>query len=492
MVFGPVTLGDNTTLTTNATSSAGSMILGAVTLGNYTLTLQTGAVAGADITGTTASGLGTLALQTIGGTASFSGAVSPATLTVASSVNNAAFTGTASTITNAVTFSNTGTLTLGQAGGTQTYTGGLIATAPSTLTLNGTINTTNTALTLNAFTLGSAVTLNANSSDSTGLIKVGTITGASQNLTFASGYISAYSGSSIAIASSVNNVALTAATGTVNHQITFSNTGTLTLGTAGGTQTYAGGLIATAPSAFTLNGTLNSNSAAVIIGAVGKTITLGSNVSINTYADSGAGQAITLTGAIQGSTANTESLSLYSQGGLINLAGNVGSSIALGTLTLGNGAQTGAITVDGTINAQTLTAGASSGSNAFALTLNNGLGVAGTSTITGVSTFYNTGALRLGDYLDDIFNFSGGVTALASSGISIAAKQLNTTNAVLTLTRPITFESNSTISTGSGQIDLGAITLNAGVTLVLGNSGESGNINLSSITGTSGSGAVSA
>ncbi|NDI16800.1 MAG: hypothetical protein EBY83_02365, partial [Verrucomicrobia bacterium] len=84
MVFGAITLGENTTLNTNATTTAGDLTLGAVTLAGYTLTLQTGAVAGADITGTTVSGLGTLALQTIGGTASFSGAVSPATLTVAS------------------------------------------------------------------------------------------------------------------------------------------------------------------------------------------------------------------------------------------------------------------------------------------------------------------------------------------------------------------------------------------------------------------------
>ena len=382
MVFGPVTLGDNTTLTTNATSSAGSMILGAVTLGNYTLTLQTGIGSGtsaANITGTTVSGLGALALQNIGGTASFSGAVSPATLTVASSVNNAAFTGTASTITNAVTFSNTGTLTLGQDGGVQTYTGGLIATAPSTVTLNGTINTTNTALTLNAFTLGSAVTLNANSSDSTGLIKVGTITGASQNLTFASGYISAYSGSSIAIASSVNNVTLTAATGTVNHQITFSNTGTLTLGTAGGTQTYAGGLIATGVSGLvTLKGTINTTNTAMVFGPV----TLGDNTTLTTNATSSAGSMI-LGAVTLGNYTLTLQTGTVSGTSAANITGTTVSG--LGALALQNIG--GTASFSGAVSPATLTVASSVNNAAFTGTA---------STITNAVTFSNTGTLTLG------------------------------------------------------------------------------------------------
>ncbi|MBV5346065.1 MAG: hypothetical protein JZU63_11440, partial [Rhodoferax sp.] len=142
--------------------------------------------------------------------------------------------------------SNTGTLVLGANGGTQTYTGGVVATAPSTVTLNGAINTSNAALTLNAFTLGSNVTLNANASNNTGLIKIGTITGANHNLTFASGYLSPYSGSTLAIGSSVNNLSLIGASGTVSDPITFSNAGTLVLGASGGTQTYTGGLTATA------------------------------------------------------------------------------------------------------------------------------------------------------------------------------------------------------------------------------------------------------
>ncbi|MBV5346066.1 MAG: hypothetical protein JZU63_11445, partial [Rhodoferax sp.] len=50
MVLGPVTLGANTTLNSNATTNAADISLGAVTLGSYTLTLQTGnAISGADV-----------------------------------------------------------------------------------------------------------------------------------------------------------------------------------------------------------------------------------------------------------------------------------------------------------------------------------------------------------------------------------------------------------------------------------------------------------
>jgi len=164
MVFGPVTLGANTTLNSNATTNAGDISLGAVTLGSYTLTVQTGnGISGADLSGTSVSGAGTLALQNIGGTVSFTGAMSPATLTVPNTVVNVALTGSSGTVTNAMTFANTGTLVLGQAGGTQTYTGGLVVNSPSSVSVYGTLATTN-----NTLTLGSVTTLAADTILSSG------------------------------------------------------------------------------------------------------------------------------------------------------------------------------------------------------------------------------------------------------------------------------------------------------------------------------------
>ena len=107
-------------------------MLGAVTGGVNGLTLETGdAVPGADVSGRGFSGTGLLALQNIGGTASFTGGVTAATLTVAATVENVSLTGATGTIDNLVTFNNPGTLTLGVDGGTLTFTGGVTATAPS-------------------------------------------------------------------------------------------------------------------------------------------------------------------------------------------------------------------------------------------------------------------------------------------------------------------------------------------------------------------------
>jgi hypothetical protein len=162
-----ITLAANTTVDTNAATTAGDITLGAVTGAGFNLTLETaGGVAGADVTGSSVSGVGALTFQNIGNasaaTVSFTGAVSATSLVAGNTVNIVSLTGTGGTITNAVAFDNNGTLTLGQAAGTQTYTGGLDTTGTNgTVTLNGTIQTTDTALTLGAATLGSAVTLAA-------------------------------------------------------------------------------------------------------------------------------------------------------------------------------------------------------------------------------------------------------------------------------------------------------------------------------------------
>ena len=493
IVLGAISLGADTSIQTNATATAGDLTLGAVTLAGYSLTASTGAsVASADVSGTTVSGLGSMTLQNIGGTASFTGSVSATNLTVASTVNHVVLTGSGGTITNAVTFSNVGTLTLGQSGGTQTYAGGLTAVAPSTVTLNGTIQTTNTALTLNAFTLGSDVTLSTNATTSDGLIKFGTITGGNNNLTFASGYISPYtSGAGLLIGSSVNNVSMVASSGTVSEAFTFANAGTLLLGISGGAQTYTGGIVANDPAAITVNGTINSASAAINLGATGKTLTLGSDVIINTYSDGASGGVLTIASAIEATSAGVQSLTIQTKGAIATLSGTVGGNKALGTLTLGDGAQTGTITINAAFTVGTLTTGVSGGTNAFAVTLNNVAGAIGTSTVSNTATFYNTGPIRFGDYLTDVFNFNGGVVSTLSSRVTVAASQISTSNSALNITSPITFETSTTISTGSGRVDLGAVNLSSGATLIVGGASQSGEIYLSSVTGQNGSGAVS-
>ncbi|MBU3640044.1 hypothetical protein ICE90_10740, partial [Polynucleobacter sp. AP-RePozz3-80-G7] len=183
------------------------------------------------------------------------------------------------------------------------------------------------------------------------------------------------------------NLQLNGATGTITNAVTFLNTGTLTLGASGGTQTYTAGFTATAPSATTLNGIINTAAGAVSIGGATQTITLGSATTIQTYSGSGSGANITISGPIQGTAANTQNLNLYSKAGVISLTGAIGSTTALGTVTLGDTSQTGAISASGAITATAVSIPAA----AYNLSLTgNG------STITNAVTFLNTGTLTLG------------------------------------------------------------------------------------------------
>src|SRR5208282_1450081 len=93
LVLGAITLGANTVLNTNATTVAGTITVGAVTGATFNLTLETGLGVAANITATSTSGVGTLTVQNMGGTATFSGAVSGAAISVLASAVNVAMTG---------------------------------------------------------------------------------------------------------------------------------------------------------------------------------------------------------------------------------------------------------------------------------------------------------------------------------------------------------------------------------------------------------------
>lgn len=170
---------------------------------------------------------------------------------------------------------------------------------------------------------------------------------------------------------------------------------------------------------------------------------------------------------------------------MITLSGVIGSTAKLNVLTLDDANQTGNITVNGTIVANTLTVRASSGSNAFNIVLNNLATVSGTTTISNAATFYNTGTIRLGDYYSDVFKFLGGITANASSAITVSAAEINTTASAISLNLATTFKNSVTLSPGIGRITLGATTVHPGATLTLG-AGSDILITLSSISGTSG------
>ena len=86
-------------------------------------------------------------------------------LPVGNTVANVAFTGNGSSVAGSFTPNNDGTFIFGASGGTQTYNGGLnTASVDGTVTLNGTIATSNDAIVLGAVTLGSATTIDTNAS----------------------------------------------------------------------------------------------------------------------------------------------------------------------------------------------------------------------------------------------------------------------------------------------------------------------------------------
>ena len=289
--FGAVTLGANTTIDTNASSTTGDLTLGVVTGGNNTLTLSTGNnVNNSDITASgNISGVTTLTLADVGGTATLSGDVDVTTLTVGNTVANVAFTGNGSSVASSFTPNNDGTFVFGASGGTQTYNAGLnTASVDGTVTLNGTIASSDDALTFGAVTLGSATTIDTNSTNSNRAdITVAAITGGNNALTLttennvtgadvtASGNITGVTTLTLAsvggtatlsadvdvttltVGNTVANVAFTGNGSSVANVVAFANDGTLILGTSGGTQTYNGGLTTTSVgSTVTLNGTI--------------------------------------------------------------------------------------------------------------------------------------------------------------------------------------------------------------------------------------------
>jgi hypothetical protein len=258
IVLGAVTLGATTIVNTAATSSAGTITIGAVTGGTYSLTLETGSSASnANVSGTSFAGTGTLILQNIGGTASFSGAVTVATLTVANTVLNVSLGGASGTVTSAVNFLNTGTLSLGASGGTLTFTGGITTTGVGGIvTLYGTIATSNAAIAMGAVSLGANTVLTTAATSATGTITIGAVSGGSYvlelytgpaygGITFngaiAAGYLRIVTPGSIGSAGTPLTTTVSYFAASAGGLINLANTSALTIGFTTGTySTYTG------------------------------------------------------------------------------------------------------------------------------------------------------------------------------------------------------------------------------------------------------------
>jgi hypothetical protein len=173
-----INVADSITATAKKAITATAIVLDGGTLELSTTTTATiaGTINGNDTTEgvlhisgankTFSGAIGTSEILTeidIDGATIFNGTIKTVTLDTAAAAYALELNGAANVITNAVTFNNTGALTLGDANtDSSTFTGGITATAPSGVTLAGTIETDgnaisigdgNTAITLAADTI---------------------------------------------------------------------------------------------------------------------------------------------------------------------------------------------------------------------------------------------------------------------------------------------------------------------------------------------------
>jgi hypothetical protein len=147
---GTLVLSDNNSVTIAGTINGSNTTEGTLQITGATKTFS-GAI------GTTQA----LTLIDVDNAAIFNGSIEATTLSVAASNYALELNGAANVITNAVTFSNTGALTLGDANtDSSTFNAGITATAPSGVTLAGTIQTSGDTISIGDG--DTAITLAAN------------------------------------------------------------------------------------------------------------------------------------------------------------------------------------------------------------------------------------------------------------------------------------------------------------------------------------------
>jgi hypothetical protein len=161
-------------------------------------------------------------------------------------------------------------------------------------------------------------------------------------------------------------------------------------------------------------------------------VVLSASISLATTTGSATGRTIQFSSSINGTTNNTESLSINGgTGGTLSVTGAIGASTPLATLTLthsGGATFTGAVTT-GTSIVLSNTASASTVSflnnvsTPTFTTTNNAYNVSlsgSSNSITNAVEFLNTGSLVLGNAAADAFTFGNSFSVTAPSGITLA------------------------------------------------------------------------
>ena len=232
------------------------------------------------------------------------------------------------------------------------------------------------------------------------------------------------------------NVSITGFSNSIAGDTNFLNTGSVTIGQVIGTSSFLGGLDTTAASSTNIAGTVETTNTAMDLGA----------------------------------TTLADNATLRSGSGPINVASitDGANSFALG---MGNGTQTGTITITGNTTVDSLNT--SAGAYSIELT-----GAANTIIIN--TNFLNTGSVTIGQALGTS-SFVGGLNTTAASSTNIAGV-VQTTNSQINLGSTILL-ANASLLSGSGQILAASITDGASsFALSLGNASQTGTITVTGNT----------
>ena len=421
---------------------------------------------------TTANGsfsAGTLALVAPGTTA-FNGDLTLTTaLTTVVGAYNISILGAANVIAGNTLFRNTSTLTIGQALGTTTFTGGVTATALSSVILNGTVATTTVPSNINFANAGVGIFLGSNTTlSANGTVSLNVVNGT------ASMFDLNIAAASLVLGGNITNVdTLTIQNISSSGDITLMGAGGLAIETPaewnriqpsvssvvlGNTTNNVGAITVAADwinnSAVTVDflsggaGKFNVNG---LVTGTGSVTVNGSGNSTNINANMTQASFNILDSVVVGGGAGTRTLTATGLGGVvINSTGFVNgisataaaTSLALlttfatapisvtGTLTaIGGSALTG-LTMGGSgVDASTITL-AASGTILGALSLNNASGInlnSNSGTLTAASMFFGENATLTGDSaLQSLTSFSANAISGTASmfDLNIAAASL--------------------------------------------------------------------
>ena len=473
---GDVRLNDGATVSLSTGAGAGDILVNGtgtidgnagVGLENVSLDSGTGTIT---VTGAVGSNLETLTVTQSGGTTfqstvdaanvtltdttgaiTFSGNLTATTLSAAAQGYSVVLNGTATTITNDVTFGNTGGVTLGNGNGdVLTFNGGLDTTAGAT-TAQGLVRASGDQMDIGALTItgggAGALTLDTTNNGGTpagAVLNVGAVTSGGSQLN-----VSVGAGNDVNLNNGANDLATVSVMSGNNVAVVDTNAIDL------GASTVSGDLAVTAPSGITNSGALSvAGNSTFTANTLGSSILLGNagNVFTGTVAFASTGglanvtvvdttaldlQALTLTGNLSATGAG------LTQSGVLDINGTSTFNGGANAITLTNADNdfTGAVSLN------------NSGANNVAVTDTNAIDL-GASSVGGNLTVTAGGAIT----------DSGSISAAALTTTSDGGTVLDAGHSVSQFTATNTTSGNITF-TNTGTLAVAATNAAGDVTI---------------------------